>query len=102
MLVDKSEIVSGQPDRDSLCLSRFQRYLFECSQPAYIGSDGCHLVAAEKQHRLFTLHAAAIGNIDRQRDGIAGSELRSIYLQVGIIKRRVAQTITKRILHRGL
>ena len=91
----ESKIIGIQIESNSLGFARLKLYLIEGTEASAIRNHAGNKVAAEQKNALFACHLARILHIHAHLDDVAVAEVRLGNLQVAILIRGVAQTISE-------
>ena len=91
----ESKIIGIQIESNSLGFSRLKLYFIESTEASAIRNHAGNKVAAEQENALLACHLARILHIHAHLDDVAVAEVRLGNLQVAILIRGVAQTISE-------
>lgn len=89
------KIIGIQIEGDSLCFARQKLYFIESTEASTIRNHAGNKVAAEQKNALFARNLTRILHIHAHLDDVAVAEIRLGNLQVAILIRGVAQTMSE-------
>ena len=91
----ESKIIGIQIEGDSLCFSRLKLYFIESTEASAIRNHAGNKIAAEQKNALFARNLTRILHIHAHLNDVAVAEVRLRNLQVAILIRGVAQTMSE-------
>ena len=91
----ESKIIGIQIEGNSLCFARLKLYFIESTEASAIRNHAGNKIAAEQKNALFARNLTRILHIHAHLDDVAVAEIRLGNLQVAILIRGVAQTMSE-------